>query len=459
MEDSKDVDVEVQARLENVATGNEVAALVADPAIAQFLEANPQRQVVIRIFQLLAQSCATGESAARARSAAALASLWSLKPLRGLADKVAPRALSEPLPDLSKVLQPNERTFIALWLAGRRLPWVADFAARSAVAEATDDALCRAYTNLLFGATATVSAGLESISRAIAQAGPQCDTERTVVLCESLAASAQRIALPSGTNLASAFSALFQQHLLSADRDVHAAIRPKMGMAVARLAAAVISCAPAVLSSPAPSDAFIALSKWISAKDREWQRLKSKVIAQIGELTALFAAFGVKASMAAINAKRIEPEAGTFARLCRAIVESTDVPTEDVAAWLRRGGEDGETTATLGQTSEVEALANLMIRADELRSSVESRVPAERLGLEKAIVAEVMQLGERRGLELYGERLSSIAFDALRQRSVGSAVVGAPVRVLIPGVVRKTESGRFQIVQAVVEPVAGGRAN
>ncbi|MBM3740895.1 MAG: hypothetical protein FJW39_34560, partial [Acidobacteria bacterium] len=265
MQDSKDAAVDVLARLESAATGSDIAAIFADPAVARFLESDPKRPIVGRTLQMLADSCLTGDPTVRARSTAALASLAPLKPLRGLVDRIAPRALSEPLPDLSSLLQPNERASIASWLHGRRLAWVEDFAARSAIAEAGDEAICRAFANLLIDAAASVAGGLQAVSRALASAGPQISAERTIVLCESLAASAQKMELRPGRDLASAFAELFLRGLLSEGRDLSPALRPKVGIAVARFAAAVISRAPAVLSSPAPSDAFRVLQKWIPA--------------------------------------------------------------------------------------------------------------------------------------------------------------------------------------------------
>src|SRR5207245_659907 len=106
-------------------------------------------------------------------------------------------------------------------------------------------------------------------------------------------------------------------------------------------------------------------------------------------------------------------------------------------------------------------LATVMLRAQEWRESHESTrsrsSPNSIEDLASALAVEVQTLARRRGLVIDGASGTIVPFSPLKHRIVG-AVTGSPkrVRMVVPAVLRKTESSEVLVTQAIVEALKLG---
>ena len=450
---------EVLQKLQLVDTGSDVVRIIGDASVAKILGQHPKEPAVRRAMMLLASGDPDLPLEERAKRIATLALLWSVKPLRTQVNELAPRALAEPMPDVSSMLPLHDRTAIAAWLSGTKMAWIVDFAAKSAIAESGEARLCQAHVMLLLGRAPNIAFALHKLNDEIASvdvARRPTEPARIVNLCAALAHSVVKTSIPLGKNFLKVFLDFAMGRLRQGSEIIPQGVRSQIGLGVAELIVALAQQSPSLLLSKPLFEIVGTLDEnWIAAEEKKWARIKKTLVDQMGHLVTLFSVSGVLTPELAQRARLLETSKGSFDRLCRKILEENDISSEEVAAWLLRGEQDDarQKARTQEPRNEIEALATVMLRADELASIASNESLAHRNSLLEALLSEINQMAARKGLRLDGQRNSTVTYDSLRQRCVGSVGLDAKVRILVPGVIRKSDRGEFQIVQAVVQPI------
>jgi hypothetical protein len=450
---------EVLEKLQSANTGADVVSIVGDISIAKVIGQYSKEPAVRKAVMLLASGGPDLAAEERGKRMAALAILWSVKDLRSLVDEFAPRALVEPLADVSAILPYQDRVLIAAWLSKKKMAWIIDFAAMSAISESEEERLCQCYVTLLLGRAPSFAFALQGLNNAIDSVDlthRRFDAKRIVNLCVALAHAAGKTSVPLGKRFSQILMEFVIVRVLQGGDIMSRDVRSQTGLGVAAFISALAQRSPSLLLSETLFEIVTTLERtWIPVEEKKWVRIKKSFMDQIGQLVTLFSLSGMVASDLVRNARLLEKPKGSFAKLCRKILEENDVSSEEVTAWLLRGGNDEglPKKSPPEPRTDVEALATVMLRAEELESAASREPMAPGNPLLQALLTEINQMAVRKGLQLDGRRNGVVAYDPLRQRSVGPVEIGTRVGVLVPGVVRKTAAGQFQIIQAVVQPI------
>ena len=441
-------------RLAATTTGADVLEVLGETSTVESLAGFEKEPSIRKAVMLLAQPDSALGVAERLRRLAFLSAFSTLKHVRSITEEFAPRALAEPLPNFSVGLSQSEKTLIATWVSGRKVTWMPNAALRTALIESSDEKLCQAYTAIYVSGTPHLGFSIERLT------GELIELKNTEIplgvagrrnLCRALAHVVAKVPSPSGKGLPTVLAVFFAQILPSDSTGLVKEEKADLAYAIGELVLALVARFQGLLLSGTLHEAALRLETgWISPDDRKWKQFRKELFTWTEKLTTLFALGGVCATELVTHARSCETVVGATEAMCRKILEHNDILSEEVAAWLAKGG--GDMVVHREPSSDTEAVAQLLLRADEFASLDPSRGIDNESALKDALLTELNQLAVRKGLQLDSARNGIVAHDPLRQRSTSQVPSGGRVRVLSPGVVRKTESGVFQVVQAIVEP-------
>lgn len=445
-------------QLKAAGSGADVIEILGDVSAAKELAAYAKEPSVRMAVMLLAKPEPGLDVQARFKFLAFLAALSAVKPVRSIVDEFAPRALAEPVSEVASSLSQQEKALLAEWISGRNVGWVADFAVRMAVAESRNEKLCQAYMALFFSRASAVSHVIQRFTDEIGSLGMSPAPARALGkrnLCTALSRLAAKTPIPPGKNLAGLLRTFAMQEILQDSESYQSAEKAGVAISVSELLSVLVQRFQGLLLSEIPFEIVSFLEKeWVSPGDRKWKQSRKELFTQVEKLTTLFALNGVCATELVQKAKILEATTGSTEKMCRSILEQNDISSEEVAGWLARGGTvDGSgKTRPRESLSETEALSQVLLRANELMSLDLGQDPQTERAVRETLLVEINQFAAKKGLQLDCERNSVVSYDPIRQRATGAVLPRGRVRVLSPGVVRKAETGLFQVIQAIVEP-------
>ncbi len=447
-------------QLQAAGAGADVVRILGDVSAAKELSAYAKEPGVRKAVMLLAKPDPGLDVQARLKCLAFLAALSMVKPVRSIVDEFAPRALAAPVSEVASGLSQEEKVFLAAWMSGRRIGWIADFAARTAVAESVDEKLCQIFMALFFSRAADVSHVIQRLTDEVGLLGMLPATSSALGkrnLCTVLARLAAKTPVPPGKNLKGLLRTFVMQRILQDSEGYQTAEKTGVAVSVSELLSVLVKRFQGLLLSDTPFEIASSMEKdWISPEDRRWKQFRKELFAQVEKLTTVFALNGVCATELVRKARMLEAGAGSTEKMCHSILEQNDISSEEVAGWLALGGSfDGSTKVRPRESlSETDVLAQVLLRADELASLDSGQDPETERAVRGTLLVEINQLGARKGLQLDGERNRTVSYDPIRQRATGPVPPGGRVRVLSPGVVRRSDAGTglFQVIQAIVEP-------
>lgn len=439
-------------RLASASSGREVAELLIVEMPFEELGKHSKEPAVRRAIMLLAADDQTLPSDERSMCAASLATLWSIRTIRGIVDEYTPRFLKIPLKELSETIPKKMRLSVAAWLKGKRYEWISEFAARVAAINASDDVLSRPFLELLLGHSASISIALRLLNRILMEE-TLLQTETRFKSMSDLSSSLARLLVKTRLSPGKGIANEVHQFLESSLLNPASGTKSLSGERAADLMLNLVKRFPALLMDPAIGQIFVNIgSGWCSPNDKKWLKIRKEIIAEIGILVAMLGMGGIRATYLSDLARKLVTKAGEIDKIFRELSEAYDYQDHDVAAWLSTGGKDGRFDNAIESRSDTEALAAVMQRADEIaQENMDEGL--QQSGQIHALAVELGQYAARKGLQYENRRGDLVAFDPLRQRAARSIRPGAEVRVLVPAITRKTETGTQLIVPAIVEPV------
>ena len=448
-------------RLEAAESAIEIVGILGDISAVKQLSAHGKQPVVRKIIMLLANPDPALDAQSRLRCLAFLAALSTLKSVRLIVDEFAPRALAEPVSEVASTLSNQEKHSIALWLSNKKMAWIGDFAARSAVAESKDEQLCQAYLGLLSSRNSSVSQVIQRLNQELrapvsSQFSPLPAGKRN--LCMALARMLAKASLIAGKDLPDVFCGFAMEQILRDGQAYQANEKSAIAISVSELLFALTKRFPTLLHSEVPFQIISILQgEWVLPADRKWKLFKQQLFAEVEGLITVLAVSGVCAIEQVRKAKMLEGTVGATENILRGILEQNDISSEEVATWLTNGGAvEGTRKERLQESvSETETIAQVLLRANELAAAGSIDDRKAELDIRETLLTEINLLAARKGLQLDSERNSIVSYDSARQRATGAVPAGGRVRVLSPGVVRKGEKRLFQVIQAIVEPCEG----
>lgn len=451
MSDNLDQKMSLLQRLVSVTSGKEVAELLFVEMPFEELSKHSKEPAIRRAIMLLAADDQSRSANERSMCAASLAKLWSMREIRGIVDEFSPRFLKEPLDELPETIPSRMRLSVPAWLAGKRNEWIPEFAARVAVMNAGDDEFCRAYLVLLLDHSSSISIALRLLNQFVAEETalePEIRFQNMSNLSSSLAKLLVKTKLLPGKGLANEAHLFLESALLSPASDPKALV----GELAAELMLSLVKRFPGLMMNPTIGQILRHIgSDWFSPQDKKWLKVRKEIIAEIGSLVAILGMGGIRATALADLARELASKAGETDKLFLELSRAYDYQDHVVFEWLSAGGKEVKSGDVTESRSDTEALAAVMQRADELAQEIMDPDSQQTKQIH-ALTVELGQYAARKGLRLENKRGDMVAFDPLRQRAGCNVIPGSQVRILVPAIIRKAETGIQLIVPAVVEP-------
>ncbi len=451
MSDKPDTTRSLLHRLASVSSGKDVAELLCNEASFTELAKQPNEPAIRRAVMLLAADDMSCSAIERSLIAASLAKLWSIRPIRGIVDEFATRFLKTPLYELPETIPSSMWILVPAWLAGRRLEWIPEFAARQVVLNAGDQEICKAFLELLLDRSASISIALKLLNRFVAETtglGLEIRLRNASNLSSSLVKLLIKTKMPPGKGLASEVYRFLESAVLCGELSS----KSRSGELAAELVFYLIKRFPGLLMDPTVRLILEEIgAHWLSSHDKKWLRIKKEIVLEIRDLVAILGLGGIRASSLAAFARELASKPGEADKVFRELAEAYDFADHEVAEWLSNGGHEGRIEGSAESRSDAEALAAVMLRLDELGNE-SSCTESQEFQQISALTVELGLYAARKGLRFEGRRGELVTFDPLRQRTIGHAKPGSQVRILAPGITRKTETTSQLIIPAVVEP-------
>jgi len=458
MEPQLDNGLEILERLSAAQSGTDVVAALEDVSVVAKLAIHAKLPTIRKAVMLLSQPDPSIEVQARLRRLAFLAAFSAIKPLTSIVDEFASRALAEPLSDFGSGLTPQEKLLFVSWITGIRIGWISDFAVKVAVVDCSEDKLCHACIAIVLSRAASLSQALQRLTNEVellrTTQAPLVVAGK-VNLCISLAHSVSKAGLPPGKGLSEKLRAFILEEILQNAEGCNTEEKTNIVAAVSILLIKLAHRFQGLLQGELLFEILFLMEKqWVSPGDRKWKQFKQELFFQIEKVATILALNGLSPKDLVRKAKALEALPGATEKMFRGIGEENDILSEEVATALSLGGVADQiiTKTTQDSRSEVDSIAQLLLRADELNSVEASLNGSTEKAVLGALLEEINQLAARKGVGLDGERNSTVSYDPIRQRTTAEVPLGGRVRILSPGVVRKSGTGLFLIIQAIVEP-------
>lgn len=422
----------------------------------------------------LLSTAAGGEPIDRLLAVATMGKVAAVvKRLRPLVQEGVSTALTEPLPELRSLRDPDDRVYVAEVLSWAVSPWVADYASSSAIHEESAEEARVALVEATFRASGNIAGGLGYLAASLEKwrpdtIAPQKSAARRLrrvleAVCKVVASDAHReVGDRPGQQLAGLVRAAFAGIGLPSDPDV-------AGEAAGAVASAVHELVRLSFSLATQSETYEALAlarSWFT--DARWETLASgsPAVSLVGrdirEALLILARQGIADDGLA---SQLQVAAGSQRRARSAMAALGRLPgvPDDLRVWLVEGrrsaaGKPGvgeSETATLHLT---ELLADVLVdgqrfRATEaaLRNDVlpelgaleprAARQVERALNFGLAVCDGVDQLARRRRLRLRGAPGDAEDYSPIEHELTDGGAAARRVRVVRPVVEASREDG------------------
>jgi hypothetical protein len=443
----------IKARLQCATSILEIAEVLRIPTYPEALKGIAKdpliRKTVLTLCSLPIEQ-GPAESASRWWCLGALASVKGIAPV---VDELSSRLTSSAPPE-PEFFSNGERKHLASWLSTRKASWVPNYAAKAALLETGNDDVRDLFLKTVFSKSKTVTAALELIAQTAGSLN-LCSSGRSDLFetLNAVFAEAGKAKCPPGPQPSEGVTACIAA-LTGADVSNTRIPHPETALRIAGLVAVWAGKSPNSLLDPGMLDLFQTLErKWITGTDKKWTKSKRTLVPAVEQLLVTTALHRNGSPVCIEWLRFLDSAKDALQKTLKALLSYWEIRDEDTVSQLNALATGVPLTDKPESRSNLEAIATVLIRAGELESTVlPAGIPEAALRVSENLLIEIRQLGKRSSLETDFPAGELIPFDPIRQQAVGD-IRGGLVRVVVPGVIRRTSDARtLQIIRTIVEP-------